>query len=307
MVKKKKVFFSVIIPTYNMAGFLFYSIKSVLRQNYKNFEIIVIDNCSQDNTKKVVKNFRNKKIRFFQIKNNGVIGKSRNLGIKKARGNWVAFLDADDQWFKNRLTVLKKKIEKEKIDFIANSEIIVSLSKNSKKIWHYNYKNNNSYENFLRFGSVFATSASAVNKNFLIEKKILFSEKKIFASFEDYDFFLNMAYKGAQFYFLRKVLGKRLFHDQSTTVKKKNYDISLESVIKSHVKKQKFEKNKIKLLKEILMFQGVKKNIANIIKKNNIPFHLTKIFLYFISNPIHFFKIVYFLINRQLNYIVRLN
>ena len=109
MVKKKKVFFSVIIPTYNMAGFLFYSIKSVLRQNYKNFEIIVIDNCSQDNTKKVVKNFRNKKIRIFQIKNNGVIGKSRNLGIKKARGNWVAFLDADDQWFKNRLTVLKKK------------------------------------------------------------------------------------------------------------------------------------------------------------------------------------------------------
>ena len=109
MSKSKETFFSVVIPTFNMEGFLRKSIKSVLNQNYKNFEIIVIDNFSKDNTKKLIKNFKNKKIKFFQIKNGGVIGKSRNLGIKKSKGNWIAFLDADDMWFKNRLSVLKKK------------------------------------------------------------------------------------------------------------------------------------------------------------------------------------------------------
>ena len=87
MKKSEKIFFSIIIPTYDMAEYLSYSVKSVLCQNYKNFEIIVVDNHSKDNTKKVIKDFKNKKIRFFQIYNYGVIGKSRNLGIKKSRGN----------------------------------------------------------------------------------------------------------------------------------------------------------------------------------------------------------------------------
>ena len=65
MKQNKRIFFSVIIPTYNMSGFLFRSIQSVLDQNYKNFEIIVVDNFSKDDTKKVIKNFNNKKIRFF--------------------------------------------------------------------------------------------------------------------------------------------------------------------------------------------------------------------------------------------------
>ena len=110
MLNTKKIFFSVVIPTFNMESFLRKSIKSVLNQSYKNFEIIVIDNFSKDNTKKLIKNFKNKKIKFFQIKNGGVIGKSRNLGIKKSKGNWIAFLDADDLWLKNRLYVLKKKL-----------------------------------------------------------------------------------------------------------------------------------------------------------------------------------------------------
>ena len=135
MLNTKKIFFSVVIPTFNMESFLRKSIKSVLNQSYKNFEIIVIDNFSKDNTKKLIKNFKNKKIKFFQIKNGGVIGKSRNLGIKKSKGNWIAFLDADDLWLKNRLYVLKKKIESKKFDFISSSEIIEVQHNKTKKIF----------------------------------------------------------------------------------------------------------------------------------------------------------------------------
>ena len=307
MLSTKKTFFSIIIPTFNMESFLRKSIKSVLNQSYKNFEIIVIDNFSKDNTKKLIKNFKNKKIKFFQIKNGGVIGKSRNLGIKKSKGNWIAFLDADDLWLKNRLYVLKKKIESKKFDFISSSEIIEVQHNKTKKIWHYGFKNNNNYEKFLRFGSVFSTSASVVKKDFIKSKKILFSEKKIFASFEDFDFFLNMAKNNASFFFLRKVLGRHLFHDNSTTEKKKNYENSLKAVIKSHVKKQKFETNKIKLLEEIMMYQNLKKNIENTIKKKNIFANLIKIFYFLVLKPIYFFKVFNVLLSRQMNHIERLN
>ena len=95
---KKQNFFSVIIPTYNMLKFLKIAIKSVTKQRYKNFEIIIVDNFSSDGTDKYVKSLKNKKIKFYKIKNHGVIGKSRNIGIKKSKGEWVAFLDADDEW-----------------------------------------------------------------------------------------------------------------------------------------------------------------------------------------------------------------
>ena len=67
-----------------MADYLMRSVKSVLRQNFKNFEIIIVDNFSNDNTKKI-QNLKNNKIKFFQINNKGVIGKSRNLGIKNQK------------------------------------------------------------------------------------------------------------------------------------------------------------------------------------------------------------------------------
>jgi len=87
------IFFSVIIPTYNRVELLKKAINSVLTQTYKNFEIIIIDNYSNDDTQEVVENFKNIKIIYQKIHNQGIIGKSRNLGIKLSKGKWVAFLD----------------------------------------------------------------------------------------------------------------------------------------------------------------------------------------------------------------------
>ena len=85
-----------------------------------------------------------------------MIGKSRNMGIKKSEGKLDSFLDADDKWLKNRLKYIKQKIENNNFDFIGDSSVIKILSKKiKKKIWHFGFKKNNSYENFLRYGSVF--------------------------------------------------------------------------------------------------------------------------------------------------------
>ncbi len=97
---------SVIIPTYNRADMLKRAVVSVLKQSYQNFEIIVVDDNSHDNTKDVVNNFDDTKISYIKNKTNLGASAGRNIGIKKAKYDHIAFLDDDDEW-------LPKKIEKQ--------------------------------------------------------------------------------------------------------------------------------------------------------------------------------------------------
>ncbi|OQX55888.1 MAG: hypothetical protein B5M53_03595 [Candidatus Cloacimonas sp. 4484_209] len=99
---------SVIIPTYNRAHIVGRAIQSVLDQTYQDFEIVVIDDGSNDNTEEVVKGFTDEKIRYIRIRHgkNNSPSAAINAGIKAARGKYVAFLDSDDEW-------VKKKLEKQ--------------------------------------------------------------------------------------------------------------------------------------------------------------------------------------------------
>ncbi len=81
----KNPFFSIIIPTFNQSSFLQKALKSVFNQTFKNFEVIVVDNNSKDETKKVIKSFN--KIVYRNINNEGIISKSRNLGLKISEEN----------------------------------------------------------------------------------------------------------------------------------------------------------------------------------------------------------------------------
>ncbi len=92
----EKPFFSIVIPTYNRGNYLKLAIKSILRQNYDDYEIIITDNASTDNTKEVIYSFRNKKIKYFKNKEN--IGFNRNLykAINLAQGKYIFILGDDD-------------------------------------------------------------------------------------------------------------------------------------------------------------------------------------------------------------------
>lgn len=94
---------SVILPTYNRAHCLSISVTSVLNQYYTNWELIIVDNFSTDNTESLIRNFCDKRIKFFQFSNNGIIAASRNYGLSKATGLYAAFLDSDDWWHEKKL------------------------------------------------------------------------------------------------------------------------------------------------------------------------------------------------------------
>lgn len=93
---------SVVIPTYNREASLERAIESVLTQTYHNFELIVIDDGSTDDTSRIIKKYK-KKIRYFSQLHSGV-SSARNLGLEKSEGTWVAFLDSDDYWLTSKLS-----------------------------------------------------------------------------------------------------------------------------------------------------------------------------------------------------------
>lgn len=112
---------SVIIPTYNRAHLIDRAIQSVLPQTYKDFEIIVVDDGSTDNTEEVVLSFGSEKMRYIRHETNRGVAAARNTGIRDARGEYIAFQDSDDEWYPNRLEVISKIVEDRKdIDFIVS-------------------------------------------------------------------------------------------------------------------------------------------------------------------------------------------
>ena len=97
-------FFSVVIPTYNRAGFIEATLRTVLSQTYPHYEILVVDNCSTDNTEELLQPFvRSGQIKFIKHEQNYERARSRNTGMNAARGDFVTLLDSDDFMYPNNL------------------------------------------------------------------------------------------------------------------------------------------------------------------------------------------------------------
>jgi len=102
---------SVVMPTYNHAAYIGEAIQSVVDQTYRDFELIVVDNYSQDDTETIVRAFNDPRFAYLKFSNNGVIAASRNTALKKARGRFIAFLDSDDTWTADKLETQLKHVE----------------------------------------------------------------------------------------------------------------------------------------------------------------------------------------------------
>lgn len=94
---------SIVMPSWNTARFIAESIRSVLNQTYKNWELLIVDDCSTDNTDEVVASFHDERIRYFHNEKNSGAALTRNRALREARGEWIAFLDSDDLWMPEKL------------------------------------------------------------------------------------------------------------------------------------------------------------------------------------------------------------
>lgn len=208
------ILFSIIIPTYNRAHLLRRCLDSVIAQTYTKWEAIVVDNHSEDNTKDIIDSYCDSRIKFVQVHNEGVIAKSRNMGIRLASGDWICFLDSDDYWKDNKLQSLTKYTDK--YDIIYHDFILLS---NEKHLFHlrgvtrYYTVRESSLQYVIRRGDPFCTSCTAVRRSSIGNS--LFSEDKSLVAIEDYDFFLSLLLKNVKVKHIKSVMA---FYDETTGI-----------------------------------------------------------------------------------------
>lgn len=158
---------SIIIPTYNRAHLIERAIESVLHQTYQDFELIIIDDGSTDNTDDIINKFQKKDDRIIYLKHDRNKGGSaaRNTGIKASRGEYIAFLDSDDEWLPEKLEKQMDFFESNNYGFIYCNMIIEDKIDNTKKNLKINIKDD-IFIDLLKIGSGICTSALLVKKKF---------------------------------------------------------------------------------------------------------------------------------------------
>lgn len=227
MNNKTQPLISIIIPTYNHAKFISKALNSVISQNYKNWEAIIIDNNSIDQTEKILSRYKDPRIKNIKINNNGIIAKSRNLGIELSKGEWIAFLDSDDWWTEDKLQICVNNINKD-VDFIYHDLEVKGLKPKffiKKKIFKGRQLNRPIFKDLL-FGMIKEGNAIA-NSSVFVRKKIItgiggISENPNLVASEDYNTWLRVAKTTDNFKYIKKRLGFYLTHNVSA----QNKDLS---------------------------------------------------------------------------------
>lgn len=248
------IFFSIILPTYNDLENLKNSIKSIDRQTYKNFELLIVNDGSNDDTKTYLSKLNFSYLKVINLQKNSGPAYSRNVAILNSSGKWLCFIDSDDFWFKRKLEVLKNNIHKKPNYEVFCHDLILKNKFSTKKtnLFSGPLSANQEYKDLLISGNKLLLSGTCVKNQFIIENKIKFNSGKKYLSVEDYDFWLNLSYKGTKFSFIKEFLGIYLRHDRNLTNNIIFHKKNLLFVIRHHVfQVQKFEKNKIKLWKKL--------------------------------------------------------
>lgn len=181
---------SAVMALYNTPyHFLEATVKSLIEQTFKDFELIIIDDASSVEYEKFFEKFRDERIKYHKLDKNSGPGKARNEGIKKAQGEYIAIVDSDDVYMPNRFEI--------QAEFLDNNQEISLISSafkqsNNGKIPSVE-KDNEDIKIFMLFNSPFANPAVMFRKDAFLEKNLFYPENKNFA--EDYELWTDAMLK----------------------------------------------------------------------------------------------------------------
>lgn len=202
-----QILISVIIPTYNRAKILSKTINSILTNNNHNYEIIIVDDGSNDDTESIVNNFKNEKIKYFKI-NNSERGAARNFGVKKSKGIFLNFFDSDDIAYSNHIDTATKIIKKNKTIKIFHFSYDL-ISKNKKKI---KTIINSGYTNYkILRGNFISCNSLFIKKSIFNEFK--FDENRNLSGSEDWDLWLRLS-RNYEIHNFKEVTSAIIDHDE---------------------------------------------------------------------------------------------
>ena len=205
---------TVVIPTYNHATMLQRALDSVVQQTYQNWNAVVINNFSTDNTIEVVNGFKDSRITCINFKNNGVIAASRNEGIDLATGSFVAFLDSDDTWTADKLEKCVAVLNLG-ADLVCHAEFWIDENGKSRLV-KYGPKSRATRDQLIYNGNRISTSATVVRTSLLKEAKGFDTSPELIST-EDYDLWIRLAEISNRFEFIDEPLGEYHRHDTNVS------------------------------------------------------------------------------------------
>ena len=192
-------FVSVIVAVYNAEKYIKDTIESIIKQTFQDFEIILVDDCSTDNSYNILREYSNKneKIKVYKLEqNSGGPAKPRNIGIDKSLGKYIAFLDADDLWYETKLEEQLNFMEKNKLNFSSTKMHFIDENDNFFNIENLKLK-------IKAFFTIKNNICNLISSRFIvlssviIDKNIVevFDEDSAYSSVEDYELWLRVLSK----------------------------------------------------------------------------------------------------------------
>ena len=286
--KKYSPLVSILLNCYNAEKFIGKAIESVISQSYKNWELVIWDDGSTDNTLKIIESYKDDRIFIFKQKKNVGLGKSRIQAIKHLKGEFVSIIDADDRFHEDKIAKQVKILnENEKISICSTWTKIFDNENNLRKIFESNLDTINLKQR-LKFINIFPHSSIMYRKKDALKVE-WYSKKLEFA--QDYDLTIKLIKNGELFLikeFLTEIYQPFTNMSQSKNLRK----IILEENIyigKKVINLFELEEFEIKILNDILDIYNIKLNL--LFEKKKYISCLIKIFLIIIKNPLIIFKI----------------
>ena len=248
--EKSQPLVTVITPLFNAQDFIGETIESVLDQTYQNWEMIIVDDCSTDNSRDIVKKYEAKESRIKLIeleKNFGGPARPRNVGLDISKGDYLAFLDADDVWLKNKLQVQINEMLVNNLDFtstdskfIDDNSIDTIINKHKIIIFFKKIKRKATLSDVIK-GSFISTSSAIVSKNFISK----FDENKDFIGVEDMYLWMKILNeKNVRYKYIRDKLIKYRVSSASLSERGVNQKQAIKAnlcILKFILDNQKFE------------------------------------------------------------------
>ena len=169
--KEKKIKIDIILPNFNSSDFIRETIKSIIDQTFKNWKLIIVDDCSDKKTRTLLKKFsKNKRIKIYWLKKNKGAGYCRNYAIKKSKSSYLAFIDSDDIWKKDKLET--------QLRFMENNNYLFTFTNYEtfgKKIKFISPAKEYDFKKFVNDTSI-CTSTMIIKRNILKNVEFINSE-----------------------------------------------------------------------------------------------------------------------------------
>lgn len=203
---------SVVIPSYNRAAYLRSAIASVLNQSFQDFEIIVVDDASKDDTNEVIRSFNDLRINYVRHELNKGVSAARNTGIKNSSSDYIAFLDDDDEWLPEKLWKQINLLENSspKIGGVYTGYVVIDRSSGEILDQRVHTKKGNIFDELIEANLIGATPSLLFRKE-CFNRVGLFDENMSFS--EDWDMWIRIS-KEFHFECIQQILVKCYFHNR---------------------------------------------------------------------------------------------